>query len=43
MISKGSDELIFQISTPYFCAGIVLKDDICIDAAPILKWAIGKS
>ena len=35
-------EKVIQIDTGYFCAGIVVENGICIDAAPILKWAIGK-
>ena len=34
---------LIQITTSYFCCGIVVTDNICVDAAPIMKWAIGKS
>lgn len=33
---------LIQVTAPHFCAGIVIKDGRCVDAAPILKWAIGK-
>ena len=35
-------EKVIQVDTGYFCAGIVFENGVCIDAAPILKWAIGK-
>jgi hypothetical protein len=35
-------EKVIQVDTGYFCAGIVVENGICIDAAPILRWAIGK-
>lgn len=34
--------MLVQVTAPHFCAGLVLVDDRCIEAAPILKWAIGK-
>ena len=33
---------LIQVIAPHFCAGIAIKDNRCVDAAPILKWAIGK-
>lgn len=39
-------EKIVQVTAPEprgFCAAIVFIDDICTDAAPILKWCLGKS
>jgi hypothetical protein len=35
-------ETLVQVTAPHFCAGLVLWGDHCIDAAPILRWAIGK-
>jgi len=33
---------LIWINTTYFCAGVVIDDSgIVIEAAPILKWAIG--
>jgi len=37
------DESVITVDSGYFCAGIIVSDnDEIIDAAPILKWAIGK-
>ena len=33
---------LHQISAPYFVAGILTKDDVCVEAAPIIKWMVGK-
>lgn len=37
-----NDTTLIQVSSPHFCAGIILKEGICIEAAPILKWAVKK-
>lgn len=35
---------LYQIRTSYFTCGIETdENDLIIDAAPILKWAIGKN
>lgn len=34
---------LYQIDTGYACAGIILKNKICIEAAPIFRWMIGKN
>lgn len=34
---------LWQVTAPHLCAGLVTEDDEVIAAAPILKWAIGKS
>lgn len=33
--------MLVQITSSYFCAGIVLEDDVCTEAAPILKYMRG--
>lgn len=33
----------YQIQSPYFCAGVVVSHDFVLQAAPIIRWAIGKS
>jgi hypothetical protein len=33
---------LLQITAPHYCAGIVIGDGMIIDAAPILRWTIGK-
>jgi hypothetical protein len=35
-------EILVSVDAPHFYAGIVLRDDVVIDAAPILRWAMGK-
>lgn len=34
---------IIQVDSGYFCAGIDVKEDKIIMAAPILRWSIGKT
>lgn len=36
-------EILVRVVAPHFCAGLVIVKGRCIEAAPILKWAIGKS
>ena len=31
-------EILAQIDAPHFCAGIVLRDDVVIEAADIVKY-----
>lgn len=31
-----------RVVAPHFCACLVLDNDRCIAAAPILQWAVGK-
>jgi hypothetical protein len=33
-------ELLVRVVAPHFVAGLVLEDDRCTEAAPILAWAI---
>jgi hypothetical protein len=33
---------IVLIDVGYACAGIVMEDGVCVEAAPIFKWMIGK-
>lgn len=35
--------MLIQITMPHFCAGLIVKDGRIINAAPILKWTIGKT
>jgi len=34
--------MLFQLDTGYACAGIVVEDNVCTEAAPIFRWMIGK-
>jgi hypothetical protein len=33
---------LWQIDTGYLCAGIISHDGLVVEAAPILKWTVGK-
>lgn len=33
---------LYQISAPHFCAGIVVQSGRIVEAAPILRWAMGR-
>ena len=35
--------LLVRVQAPHFCAGLITRDDVCVEAAPILRWALGKS
>ena len=41
MDSLASDEF-YYVETLYFTCGIMVHDRKVIDAAPIMKWSIGK-
>ena len=34
---------LYQVTSPYFCAGLVTKGGQIVMAAPILRWAIGRT
>jgi len=36
-------ERIIAIDAPHFFAGIVVRGDHVVEAAPILRWTVGKS
>jgi hypothetical protein len=36
-------ETLVQVTAPHFCAGIVIRQGKCVEAAPILAWCVGKS
>lgn len=34
---------IIRVEAPHFVAGLILNEaGICVEAAPILRWAVGK-
>lgn len=33
---------MLTIDSGYYYAGLIFEDNLCVQAAPILKWAIGK-
>lgn len=30
------------VKAPHYCAGLKVRDSVCFEAAPILRWATGK-
>jgi hypothetical protein len=34
---------LIRVVAPHFVAGLMMTGDVCTEAAPILKWAIGKT
>lgn len=34
--------MLVRVVASHFVAGIVITGDVCTEAAPILRWAIGK-
>ena len=35
--------MLFQVTAPHFCAGLVVDGDRVVRAAPILRWTVGKN
>ena len=35
--------MLCQITAPHFVAGVIVEDDIVVQAAPILRWTTGKN
>lgn len=35
--------MLVRVVAPHFVAGFVMDGDRCVEAAPILRWAIGKT
>jgi len=33
---------LYQVTSDYFCAGLVTENNIVIKAAPIIAWMVGK-
>lgn len=36
------EPVLWRVDVPHFCAGVRVLNNRVVDAAPILKWAIGK-
>jgi hypothetical protein len=34
--------MLVAVDAPHFYAGLIMKDGVCVKAAPILQWAVGK-
>jgi hypothetical protein len=35
------DGELVRVVAPYFVAGLIMRGDRCVHAAPILRWAVG--
>lgn len=33
---------LWQITAPHFCAGVIERGGMIVEAAPILRWAVGQ-
>ena len=38
-----NDAMLVRVVAPHFVAGLVLREGFVVEAAPILKWAIGRN
>ena len=36
------DELMVRVEGPGFVAGLILRDGLCVRAAPYMRWMVGK-
>ena len=36
------DTNTYQVTTPHFCAGAIFNGYECVEAAPIIRWMVGK-
>ena len=36
------NETLIQITSPYYCAGLVVVEGYITEAAPILHWTVGR-
>lgn len=41
-MSFDCPESLVRVVAPHFVAGLIMAGNRCTEAAPILKWAIGK-
>lgn len=37
-----TEEILVSVDAPHFNAGLVMIGDRCTEAAPILRWCVGK-
>lgn len=35
--------MLWRVTAPHFVCGIVTEGDVVVEAAPILRWSIGKT
>jgi hypothetical protein len=33
--------MLLRIDSTYFCAGAILNNEVCVEAAPIIKYMVG--
>lgn len=39
----NNEGILYQITTPFACYGIVVLNGLVVEAAPIAYWAVGKT
>jgi len=42
-LDTTTTEQIVRVVAPHFVAGLIIKNGYCTEAAPILRWAVGKA
>ena len=35
-------ETIAMVTAPFYCSAVIIRDGVVVEAAPILRWAVGK-
>jgi len=38
-----TEQELYQATLPHFCCGFLVENQKIVDAAPIMRWAVGKS
>jgi hypothetical protein len=33
---------LYRVVVPHFVAGVIVREGVVVEAAPILRWAVGK-
>lgn len=41
-VQAVTTKILYRVTAPHFCAGMIVVGLHVVDAAPILRWAIGK-
>jgi hypothetical protein len=39
---KTASEQLLRVEGPDFTAALVLRDGVCVEAAPVIAWTVGK-
>jgi hypothetical protein len=41
-MSKSASEQLVRVEGPDFTAALVMRDGVCVEAAPVIAWTVGK-